>query len=233
MNSARVMAKRGAHMKGMSWARAAMAAAVIAFAPMPASASIWVENGDAGQLLGTAQHTGGMSSLLDIFGWLSADPSFLDLVDLYSIYIPDPTAFQADTGDGSDPFAVQDPALYLFDNHGRGVYMNDDGANPPQSTLGALPSGFGAGVYYLAISFAGVTPIDTLSQDIFDALGSGSLLSSLPLAGWIGSPFTPNFDIPGGYNIALAGALGIPEPGTLALVLGALLLGFSARRARP
>jgi hypothetical protein len=216
----------------MSWARAALAAAVIALAPLPASASIWVENGDAGQSLNTAQHTGGMSELLDIFGWLSADPSFLDLVDLYSIYIPDPLAFQADTGDGSDPFAIQDPMLFLFDDHGRGVYMNDDGAFPPQSTLGALPSGFGAGIYYLGIAFAGVTPIDILSQDIFDAFGSLARLSDQPLGGWIGSPLSPNFDIPGGYQIVLAGALGIPEPGTVLLIVAALLVGFPLRRVR-
>jgi hypothetical protein len=200
--------------------------------PLPAAATAYVEVGDTGDVPGTAQHATGSGVLTEIIGAVSAEPFSLDLVDLYALFIPDPSAFSADTGDGSDPNLLQDPVLYLFDHAGRGVSMNDDGPFPPQSALGALPLGFGPGFYYLAISFAGVTPVDALSNDIFDAFGSLAVLSNQPLHGWIGAPLTQNTAIAGDYDIALAGALFVPEPGSLLLVAIALLAGSTRRMRR-
>lgn len=220
-------------LQSMKWVRGLVAAAVLAFAPLTVTATPYFEQGDAGDTPATAQATGGLGAVTDILGGLSAEPFTLDLVDLYELFIPDPTAFAASTGDGSDLNTLQDPMLFLFNFSGVGVYMNDDGASfPPQSALGALPLGFGAGRYFLGISFAGVTPVDAASNDIFDAFGSLAVLSNQPLAGWVGAPLSPDTAIPGAYDIALSGAVfAIPEPASLALLaVGLLLFGLTRRR---
>jgi hypothetical protein len=110
--------------------------------------------------------------------------------------------------------------------------MDDESGGFGQAAIGALPSGFGAGYYYLAIAFAGVTPIDAGGFDIFDAFGSLAVLSTDPVAAFVGAPLTPDTAISGLYSIAITGASAAPEPGTLVLLAVALLSFAVAARAR-
>jgi hypothetical protein len=190
----------------------------------PASAvTVWSEVGDAGDLLPTAQ--GFVGPVQEITGHLSAAPETLDLVDMFGFYIGG--AFSAVTVE-LDAFSIADPVLYLFDAGGRGVSMNDDAGGSTQAALGPLPSGFGVGWYYLAITFAGVEPLDGLGGSIFDSFGTLAVLSADPVASWGGAPLTPDFDIPGAYTIRVTG---VPEPGTFVLMLAGLVaLGFRTAR---
>ena len=195
-------------------------------------ASVWPEVGDAGQTLATANQTIGAGTLSTITGSLSAEEFNVDLADLYLIQIINPTLFSVSTGDASSLNLVQDPMVFLFDPMGVGVTMNDDAVGS-QSFLGVGPPGdFGAGFYYLGISFAGVTPIDGIGADIFDAFGDQSVLSPSPLLDFIGAPLTPNTAIAGAYSLALMGvvAAGMPEPTTSFLILGAFISLLTARR---
>ena len=192
----------------------------------PASAA-FIEAGDAGDLPGSAPSVS--VAHRQIQGSLNANPfgpDAYDLVDLYRIRIASPTRFLVSTT-GFDPFLVADPVLFLFDATGAAVAMNDD-ADGSQSLLAGLPAGFGRGVYFLGISFAGVEPTDG-TDPLFDAFGDGSVLPAGVLAGWQGEPLTPNFDIPGAYLIDIR----VPEPGTFALLMLGLLGVAGARRTRP
>lgn len=210
-----------------------LAAAVLAVAICgPASAAVWAEVGDAGDLPPTANLVLPDSPVLDVSainGALSANPTVgPDLVDLFRLFIGDGTLFSANSGDGSNLNLIADPVMYLFDAAGGAVFMDDESGGFGQAALGPLPSGFGAGFYYLGIAFAGVTPIDGLGGDLFDAFGSLAVLSGAPVAGWVGGPMTPDFDLEGRYAIALTGVSNVPEPGTLLL----LTAGFIALRLR-
>ena len=192
----------------------------------PASAT-FIEAGDAGDSTATAVTVYGENR---IEGSLNANPfgpDDFDLVDLFRIKIGQPSKFTASTGDGSDPFLIADPVLYLFDSAGRAVAMNDD-ADGSQSMLMGLPMGYGSGFYFLGISFAGVEPTDG-TDPLFDAFGSGDVLSANALGGWQGDPLTPNFDIPGWYAIDFTG---VPEPGSLVLLALGLLGAAATRRTR-
>jgi hypothetical protein len=196
-------------------------------ASAPAGAA-FIESGDAGALTGTAL---GVPAGTDrIEGGLNANPfgpDPYDLVDLFRIKIGNPANFRASTGDGSNPFRIADPVLYLFDAAGMAVVMNDD-ADGSQSMIEGLPLGFGAGFYFLGISFAGVEPTDGAAP-LFDAFGSGDVISAAALAGWQGEPMTPDFDIPGAYVIYFGQ---VPEPGSLALLVLGLMGVAATRRAR-
>lgn len=192
----------------------------------PAGAT-FIEAGDAGDSTATAVN---VYSDNRIEGSLNANPfgpDPFDLVDLFRITIGKPANFMASTGDGSDPFLIADPVLYLFDSAGMAVAMNDD-ADGSQSIITGLPAGFGPGVYFLGIAFAGVEPTDGIDP-LFDVFGSGAVLSANALGGWQGDPLTPNFDIPGLYAIDL---VGVPEPGSLMLLALGLLGAAASRRTR-
>jgi hypothetical protein len=126
----------------MMMKRAVWALLTIGALTLSASAQIWYEQGDAGDLPETAQSTGS--------GILSQIQGSLDVndVDMYAIYITDPAAFSASTVGG----ATWDTQLFLFDANGVGVVAEDDTVGL-QSTIDNTAGCITApGLYYLAIT---------------------------------------------------------------------------------
>lgn len=102
----------------------------------------WDEQVDAGELPETAQSlpSGAIPAIRGRLG--EAD------VDMFALYIPDPSAFSATTVLG----AAFDTQLWLLDADGRGIaYSDDSPPNQLQSTIDGrcVPD---PGLYYLAIS---------------------------------------------------------------------------------
>src|SRR5262249_52284335 len=128
-----------------------------------ARADIWVEQGDAGELPGTAQLVGGLPTLEGIRGVLD---TFND-VDMYAIRIVDPATFSATTV--GTPGTVNDTHLFLFDEPGHGVYDSAEAsAATRRSTLPAgNPNGpKEPGLYFLAIASFDREPISAPTNDI-------------------------------------------------------------------
>lgn len=187
-----------------------------------AQAALFTEIPDAGQTIGAANNATVVSPPTSIRGRLSNEPSPLDWVDMYRLSIPTGARFYANTGPGTDPALIADPVLFLFDGLGMGIAMDDESGGFGQASLstGVL----GGGIYFLAIAFAGLEPLDTNGDPMFDVFGAGGLLSSLSLGSWFGVPFAGDPSTEGRYLIA---SHYVPLPGTLALVV----LGFVALRA--
>jgi uncharacterized protein (TIGR03382 family) len=186
-----------------------------------AHAQVWVEQGDAGSLPGTAQHTMGVGPLREIQGTLFGQE------DMYCIRIFDVHQFRATTVTG----AAFDTQLWLFNRDGTGVSFNDDSFGSLQSTLtGQFVSS--PGTYFIAI-----TQYDN------DALNGGGAEMWLDgpfgderavdgaggaIAGWSGSSDNTLKN----YSIFLRGATfcEVPTPGSLAVLGLAGLAGFRRRR---
>lgn len=193
-----------------------------------ATAALFTEIPDAGQTIGTANNAAVVSPLFGIRGTLSNEPSAgPDLVDMFRVSIPTGARFFANTGPGTDPALIADPVLFLFNALGVGVAMDDESGGFGQASLstGVLTGG----IYFLAIAFAGLEPLDSLGNPIFDTFGSGGLLSALALASWFGSPFSLDPSIEGRYAIA---TYYVPLPGTLLLVLVGLAALRTTRKSR-
>jgi hypothetical protein len=160
--------------------------------------------GDAGDLPETAQSTGS-GALTAIRGTIGAAND----VDVYAIYISDPSTFSATTIGGTS----LDTALWLFDEDGKGVVHNEDN---PDATTG-LQSRIDnrtfcisqPGRYYLAISLfgrraagcnEGLIWATTPARGVRCADGPES---TSRVAGWSGSTTST-----GTYRIFLTGAEG-------------------------
>lgn len=216
----------------------------------PTHAGFWLEHGnnrgDTGSLRGTAQTPTGTGSLNFIYGALGDTPN----IDLYEIYIVDPTNFSAtvtngmnrDDNDQNHP--VADSQLFLFDASGHGILANDDISN--SNHLSSLPAGSVAnlapGLYYLAISGYDTDPMDSGGQYIFNNNFPGlqSPTGVGPLSQWDRNAAASSDSI-GWYEITLTGAgytnfvqaQGVPAPGGLVL-LATGAIGLAAfRRWRP
>lgn len=176
----------------------------------------WTEVGDAGDLPGISQVVAGSGPLDTIFGVMNDQD-----VDMYQIYISDPTGFSA--------YAIGiDPQLFLFDQSGMGVYANDDGGISGLNAF--LPAGdtyspTTPGKYYLAISAFNLDPYSA-SGLIFPSSPFGQVYGPTgpgggnPVSYWSGTAYSG-----GEYTIELTGAsYVIPAPG--AILLGGIGVGF-------
>ena len=199
-----------------------------------ALAGTYTEVGDAGQLQATAQSTVGNSgSLTDIFGSVSN----VHDVDLYLINITNFAAFSASTVNlGTD--AELDTQLFLLTTSGKAVCANDNALGGFQSVLGAgsCGSSLGNGQYLLGIGSGLYDPVDANNVLLFAQNNGLETVrgpnSTFALAGYTDNQaFDPNF---GAYDIKLTGAAAVsavPEPATVALMLGGLAVcGLAASR---
>jgi len=215
-----------------------------------AQAATWSELGDAGELLGMSQTPTGSGSLTSISGTISQDSD----IDLYKIYISDPTSFSAIVS-GGNGFIPEfggdgwDSVIALFDQNGYGVYFGDDfidGNGQAGLPANHLYGPRTAGIYYLAISDDAWAPLSgsasSASDLIFpvsvfpftDILGPTSPGGNSALTGWGRSLIEDNpLDNGGTYSVALTGVSPVPEPETYAMFMAGLgLMGFIARRRK-
>ncbi|OYT71807.1 MAG: hypothetical protein CFK49_11100 [Armatimonadetes bacterium JP3_11] len=104
--------------------------------------------GDAGDQIETAQSTGS-----DPIGRIRGSIGAANDVDIYAIYIENPSIFSASTVGGTS----LDTALWLFDADGKGVLLNDDDPDATtglQSRIDNRGGQITAGTYYLAVSLS-------------------------------------------------------------------------------
>ncbi|MGH2763762.1 MAG: DVUA0089 family protein [Thermoleophilaceae bacterium] len=161
------------------------------------AATAATEQGDAGDLLATAQD-------LSREGVERIDGSFAGGadVDMYRLCLPGGGTFSASTIGG----ATGDTQLFLFDEGGRGVYANDDANRTRQSVL---PAGHSltpqaAGGYFLAVGPYNQDPESSLGPifpDLASLVGPTGSGGGEPVAGWSGRSAGS-----GAYSIFLSGA---------------------------
>lgn len=188
-------------------------------ASTPSISAPYVESGDAGESLATAQTLpGGTNS---VSGSVSGD------TDMFKFYWGG-GAFYVNTS-GS----TFDTQLFLFDASGAGVWANDDGLPGLGSYIEdpALASGF----YFLAISGYNRDPVSAsgvmFQSSPFDPQYSpsypGETLLSWSGTGLTGS-YTLNFRSASGEDVQTGT---VPEPNLLGL-LGVGMAGLAALRRR-
>ncbi|OWQ49182.1 hypothetical protein CDL60_00025 [Roseateles noduli] len=211
-----------------------IAALALGAATSAQAAAVFGEGGDAGQTVGSAQTLFGTGPIDAIQGTLNGD------ADLFAIYLTAGTAFSATTTASGIDYNFFDTVLYLFDAAGKGLIANDDDGDVggSQSTLSNyIPTV--SGLYYLAITGAGYTPVSGGSPIFPSLLGQGGNVAANPgagpLTGWSSS--TSEFDV---YEIQLVGATAVapaasdvPEPGSLLLAGAALGAAGLIRRRKP
>jgi hypothetical protein len=157
------------------------------------------ETGDAGDLPESAQATPS-GALAGIRGALTPND-----VDMYVLYIDNPTAFSATTRCGTS----SNTQLFLFDANGNPVGFNDDTPNSGSfhSTIdgSCVPA---PGLYYLAISAFDRDAINCNTAEIWpdspgDVIRCSASARAGRVAGWFGS-----HNVNASYIIQLTGASG-------------------------
>ena len=152
-----------------------------------------------------------------------------NLVDLFQINITNAGHYFFDTF-GSE---VADTQLFLFDSAGKGLVWNNDATLTPVNTLSALDTVLNAGIYYLAVSWYGMDPLDGSMTSIFDTLGNGGgpLGGSGALASWADFSGVGQFDSKSYFINGYVSV--VPEPAALGLMLAGLaLIGRATTRRR-
>ncbi|OYT68538.1 MAG: hypothetical protein CFK48_11245, partial [Armatimonadetes bacterium CP1_7O] len=159
--------------------------------------------GDAGDQIETAQSTGS-----DPIGRIRGSIGAANDVDIYAIYIENPSIFSASTVGGTS----LDTALWLFDADGKGVLLNDDDPDATtglQSRIDNRGGQITAGTYYLAVSLSPRRAAGCEGGLIWQTTPYRSLRApdgpeaTSRLGGWSGSSSST-----GGYIITLTGVRG-------------------------
>lgn len=199
--------------------------------------AVWTEAGDAGQLLGSAQHVTGSGLLTQIDGEIAGGGDR----DMFLIRITNPLDFSFTvTATGNDGNNA-DTILALFDISGLGIVYNDniDGANFKSrldSNSGLVTS---AGDYYLAIMGGGQQFVDVNSQAIWLEAEDWDVQKA-PDGPSSTAIFNGYFGVGGAnvgsYTISISGGVTpVPEPayyGVAFAVMGLTVAGFRLRNAR-
>ena len=192
----------------------------------------WVERGDAGSLISTAQRTTGIGGIRSLTGSLSAgDRSAPDLEDVYIIRIDDPSQFSITLTNLNFT-----PALYLFNLTQASQALGLVGANGTlvsASNDGSQAQVTEPGLYALAVTYAGNFPLSrtgaifnfTSPTEISGPDGPGGIN---PLQSW--NPTVPL--VGGSYDLGVEGVdfAEVPSPG--ALILLSLATATASRRRR-
>lgn len=216
----------------------------------------WVEDGDAGSSIESAQPITNVEGgqVQRIFGSLAGHSSASgidpDFEDLYLINITDPGNFMVSTASEHGGYADFQTSLWLFDADGFGllgnVYSPQSPVSPPGDVAGQILGStllhFATdntgivitepGLYYLAITGVPNHPLasgPTEGMDIFE----------FDQFDEISGPDGPGGDFPfikwwwgegetGSYEIIVEGVGEVPAPGAIAL----MLVGFAGARSR-
>lgn len=204
-----------------AWALTGVCAALVGAAVLGPD---WEEGkNDAGDLLETARAIPappGNPPLNSIGGCLGCGASENDLVDLFVIWISDPTTFQASTAAIDGGAAAFDSKLLLFDASGHAILGNDDVS--PVNTASRIrgeatvPCDWDVrdqGLYFLAITSSGRHAlVDSVigMTDAFPVNENNAIFCATDyghanvLDGWYGRGSQ------GTYLIALSGVAGVP-----------------------
>lgn len=215
-----------------TWAATAALAFTLAAGPALASPTLYAESAaGTGDLVASAEWAGSVGT-----GGLTITGNLLDgkggftpnLSDLFGFTISKAGTYRFDTF-GSN---VADPALFLFDADGKGLFWNNDASVAPVDTQSAFSTMLAAGTYYIGFAFYGVDPDDGTELGMFDTVGSNegfAMPDAGALTAWMDFYGQTIWDFTG-YQININGV--VPEPGVLALAFGGLALAAAARRRR-
>jgi hypothetical protein len=218
--------------------RIAMAVGVCAFAAGQAAAGPdWIERGDAGSRLGSAQPVLGDGEIGSISGDLSSGVLTPDLEDAYLIRILNPVAFRFDlTG------VSFDTSVFLFNvtlgDEAFGALANLDSPSTPGPLLGPMANdstGFkitNPGIYMIVIAAAGRTPVSRTGEIFFfasqtETSGPDGVGGVNPHEDWIGTGAGGSYTI----DIEGTGFVDVPAPGAAAIMaVGGLMMARRRRR---
>ena len=180
-----------------------------------ANAQVWNEASDAGATPQTAQITMGDGPLTTILGTL--DPA--TDVDVFQINVTDVNVFSI-TFNGTALSADNDMKVFVMDAAGNLVITDDDGGPGflPQINVGDL-SGQTPGIFTIAYGLFNMNAIGTTPV-------TGFTVSPNPLqTGTVQMNFT-------GASFAVSATAAVPEPGSVALLVGAGIGGVMLRRRK-
>jgi len=187
---------------------AAACALALLFAT-PAFAQLWTENGDAGDVIATAQETFGTGPLTGINGDLQT-PNDVDLFCIRLTSVPP----------AGSPFVQLNcvvnggPNVYLFDASGNGVFVNET-CQAGEKTLLAPNVSLAPGTYYVGVAFSGIAAQSAAGSIWLSGFpgqrapdGPGA---AQPLIGWAGAPIVQPLN-PYHLTLNFMGYCGAPVP---------------------